>query len=269
MFNSDNNDDFDIKIFSYDLTYNSDRWREFKFFKEYSIWYMLAGSIKIKMDDRKFTAKAGDVILIYPKKLFSSVPVTKNFFLRSIHFDVFYEYNLNLFEMNDMCGLYPGNYFKKETEVLKDIFIDKKKDKSLSRVVLKGYILIILDKIINYYNRYKTDDVFLSRNYDNKLSKLQKVYEYIYGNIEKSITVDELANLVNLSKNYFCNFIKKVTGTSAQCIIYRAKMIKAKEYLRINQYPVKTISYILGYKDQNAFSRAFKRYHKISPSKFI
>jgi AraC family transcriptional regulator len=98
---------------------------------------------------------------------------------------------------------------------------------------------------------------------------MQGVFEYIYKNIGTRLSIDELAKLINLSKNYFSAYFKKATGMSVQYYIYRARMIRAKEYIRINKYPIKKISYLLGYQDQNAFSKAFKRYYKISPSKFL
>jgi AraC family transcriptional regulator len=260
--------DININIHSYDLTYNNENWKAVKFHKEYALWYMLEGKIKVKIDDHEYIAQKGDVIFLYPYKIFSCSAVDNDFLLRSVHFDVSFEQSMHMLELIDIDGVYPAEIFNEEAHMFNKIFNDKQYDQNLSKIILKGYILILLGRIFNYFNALTRHEKELLNITETEFNKMQTIFECIYVNINRKITIDELAKIVNLSKNYFCAYFKKVTGMSVQFFIYRAKMIRAKEYIRINRYPINKIASLLGYEDQNAFSKAFKRYYKIFPSKF-
>jgi len=167
-----------------------------------------------------------------------------------------------------MYGLYESNSFEKESPFLKIMFNKDNIYENISKITLKGFIMIILGKIFNLYFNNKHKNLIASGIKDSDFSKFQKIFEYIFNNVDKKISVTELSALSNLSTNYFSAYFKKVTGMSVQYFIFRIKMMRAKEFLRINKYPIKEVSYMLGYTDQNAFSKAFKRFYKVPPSDF-
>jgi AraC family transcriptional regulator len=245
---------------------NKENWKSVKYFNEYAIWYMLSGSLKIQMDDNEYIVNEGDVVFFYPNKVVSCVSLNSDFFLRSIHFDFCFENDIHFLELINMAQVYPAEIFKKESSVFNEIFRNRKYDEELSGVIIKGYILIILGNIFKHYNEVIRPHNRMSEFSKNDLNRFEEILNYIYNNLDKKITVTDLAHIAGFSKNYFSDYFKKVFGISIQHFIYRARMIKAKEYIVVNKYPLKRTAYLLGYDDQNAFSKAFKRYHKIPPS---
>lgn len=92
--------------------------------------------------------------------------------------------------------------------------------------------------------------------------------EYIIANYGESISLEDIAELVNLSPNYFSNLFKEEFGETYIEFLTKIRMEQAKELIGENTYSLKEISYLVGYKDPNYFSRVFKRYYHTSPKHF-
>jgi AraC-like DNA-binding protein len=57
-------------------------------------------------------------------------------------------------------------------------------------------------------------------------------------------------------------------GVSYQQLVDEVRKSLALQYLASGQYPLKEISYILGYNETSAFSRAFKRWTGAAPMRY-
>ncbi|WP_164667840.1 response regulator [Virgibacillus doumboii] len=97
---------------------------------------------------------------------------------------------------------------------------------------------------------------------------MRKVKEYIDEHYKQGITLEEMAEHVGLSPNYFSNVFKKVFGTTFVEFLTVRKMNEAKRLIVENKYALKEISYMVGYNDPNYFSRVFKKHYQMSPKKF-
>jgi two-component system, response regulator YesN len=92
--------------------------------------------------------------------------------------------------------------------------------------------------------------------------------EYIMTHYGESVSLEDIAELVNLSPNYFSNLFKEEFGETYIEFLTKIRMEQAKELIEKNTYSLKEISYMVGYKDPNYFSRVFKRYYHTSPKHF-
>ena len=101
--------------------------------------------------------------------------------------------------------------------------------------------------------------------YDKK-----KFSDYIQGFIDlgviSEINLGVMAEHFGLSKKYFSRVFKEVTGVTFKDYILDCKMNKAQFYLEETGMRIKDISSRLGYSDQYAFSRQFKKTRGIYPS---
>jgi AraC-like DNA-binding protein len=82
-----------------------------------------------------------------------------------------------------------------------------------------------------------------------------------------TVTVAELAALVNLSPSHFAAVFRKATGTSVLHHFIALKMAVAREMLEAGR-PVGAVAQGLGFRDTFYFSRQFSRFHGISPSSY-
>jgi AraC-like DNA-binding protein len=105
----------------------------------------------------------------------------------------------------------------------------------------------------------------LLRRADNPIT--QEITNFIRGNIWTKITINDICNHVNMSERTIFNFFNKQFGTTPINYINSLKMSTAVGYLDMG-FNVKNVAVILGFPDISSFSRMFKKYYKVSPTKF-
>lgn len=106
------------------------------------------------------------------------------------------------------------------------------------------------------------------KEFHQSVQSIEKAKTYIISNFAKSISLEEVAELVNLSPNYFSNLFKETKGETFIDFVTRIRMEHAKKLLEENEHTLKEISYKVGYKDPNYFSRVFKRNFGVSPKHY-
>jgi len=98
--------------------------------------------------------------------------------------------------------------------------------------------------------------------------KLNLVKEYMAANLDRNITLKELANLVNLSEYHFQRNFKAQCGVSPQVWLTRLRVDHAKELMRQNQN-LAQIADACAFSSQSHFSRTFKKYTGASPGVYV
>ncbi|MFC0473326.1 response regulator [Halalkalibacter kiskunsagensis] len=92
--------------------------------------------------------------------------------------------------------------------------------------------------------------------------------EYISKHYEKALTLEEVADVVELSPQYFSKIFKERSGSSFIDYLTKIRVDQAKELMRTKGRSVKEVCFEVGYKDPNYFSRVFKKYTGVSPSDY-
>jgi len=87
-------------------------------------------------------------------------------------------------------------------------------------------------------------------------------------NIEKKMTVEDMAGQHKLSSSHFSSLFRKSTGMPPIDYFIHLKMQKACQFLYANEAKIKTIALDLGYDDPYYFSRVFKKYMGMSPEQY-
>src|SRR5699024_2742279 len=84
---------------------------------------------------------------------------------------------------------------------------------------------------------------------------------YMQEHFHDAITLENVADAVNLSPNYFSNMFKQEFGETFIDYLTKLRLQEAKKLLEKNELSLKEISFIVGYKDPNYFSRVFKKHY--------
>ncbi|MNL63772.1 Xylose operon regulatory protein [compost metagenome] len=71
-----------------------------------------------------------------------------------------------------------------------------------------------------------------------------------------------------LSREYLMKLFKQQYGFGIHEYMQRIRMEKAAELLSDPQLKIQEISEILGYRDKNYFSKAFRNYYDTSPTEY-
>ena len=101
---------------------------------------------------------------------------------------------------------------------------------------------------------------------EERYDRLSAVRKYIKYNYMNDIKVDELARSSGFERSYLFRIFKKRYGVGLKEYITRMRMEKARGFLA-DGHSVTETAYMVGYTDAFNFSKAYKKYFSLSPSK--
>jgi two-component system, response regulator YesN len=97
---------------------------------------------------------------------------------------------------------------------------------------------------------------------------LYKAKEYIEAHYAEALTLETVAEYVELSPFYFSKLFKDRFGMTFIDFVTDVRIRQAKHFLKEGALSLKEICYSIGYKDPNYFSRVFKKHTGLSPTEY-
>ena len=94
------------------------------------------------------------------------------------------------------------------------------------------------------------------------------IVEYIQEHLDRDLSLDLLASLINISPHYFASLFKQSTGTPPHKYVTNCRLEKAKTLLHQRELPIALICLEVGFKNQSHFTRVFRQYFKITPKAY-
>lgn len=98
--------------------------------------------------------------------------------------------------------------------------------------------------------------------------RIEKARLFIDNNPDLRITVDKLADMVGLSKQYFRKVFEAHCGMNPKEYQVRMRINYSRFLLEQSSQSIKQVALTLGYRDQYSFSKQFKQVMGYSPSEF-
>jgi two-component system response regulator YesN len=95
-----------------------------------------------------------------------------------------------------------------------------------------------------------------------------KAKYYIAEHLTEELTVSNIAVSLYITPNYFSRLFKRVTKEGCNEYIVRKRIEKAKSLLDTTSLKIGEIAMMVGYRDTNYFSLAFKKHTGKSPTKY-
>ncbi|MBY0207050.1 response regulator [Paenibacillus cucumis Kampfer et al. 2016] len=108
------------------------------------------------------------------------------------------------------------------------------------------------------------EQLIAQRKYKNKLN-LEEVKQYMQQHCMEMITLEQLAQIFFVSKEYLSKAFKKEYDVNVTDYVVQLRMTKAKEWVMDDQIPFKHIAEMTGYEDVSYFYRVFKKHFGVSP----
>lgn len=102
----------------------------------------------------------------------------------------------------------------------------------------------------------------------DKEEQLLPIISYIGENLNRQISIDELANIACMSVSNFHSFFRKKMDISPMKFIKKMRLEEASFKLARTHNPISTIAEDLGFSSQFHFSRDFKSHYNITPSEY-
>ena len=98
--------------------------------------------------------------------------------------------------------------------------------------------------------------------------QVRRVTTYMSERLGNTITLDELAGLVNLSRFHFCTAFRQATGQTPHAWLTALRIGRARRLLAEPALSITEIGLAVGYQTPSAFAAAFRRHAGVTPGAF-
>lgn len=249
-------------------------WIEHKAHLDYDLWFIEQGAVELLIEGKKHTAGAGDVVFFSPGIPYRASTYEEGCRFIYIHFD--FEIGKQQRILNDfkLAGIVPQALIREDAHLFIKAYhrYSEPQSQSSNHLYLKACLTAIVAKMIELYGKGEYTGQFdngsKTRKSERSLEMLQPVFNHINNHLQQSLKMSELAQLVGISEKYFITYFKQALGITPGQYMYQIKMNRARDYLLSKKYSVQQIAALLGYPDPFTFSKAFKKYYNVPPSKF-
>jgi AraC-like DNA-binding protein len=99
-------------------------------------------------------------------------------------------------------------------------------------------------------------------------ARVRAVIDFMNANFQQTISVTELAGVVNLSPSYFSRIFKHETGVPPVDYLIRLRMEKASDLLANTFLSIKQVMAEVGCYNKSNFVRQFRKYFNVTPSEY-
>jgi len=136
---------------------------------------------------------------------------------------------------------------------------------------IESFIAII--KLLKSLTEIKEQEILslapeLPVSYYKDLDQIRIVYDYVFQNIQDSVTLDTAAGLLHMAPGSFCRYFKKRTGKSFIQYVKDIRISLASKMLSSTEKPITQICYESGYNNLANFNFYFKSIMKMTPSEY-
>ena len=99
-------------------------------------------------------------------------------------------------------------------------------------------------------------------------ARLKRVLDYIGAKLDEHLSLLVLANVVGMNLYYFARLFKQSTGLSPHRYVLEQRVARAKQLLHTPEMTVLEAGVRTGFGDQGHFTKVFRRFVGVTPTKF-
>ncbi|MCR5436762.1 MAG: response regulator [Treponema sp.] len=149
---------------------------------------------------------------------------------------------------------------------INESFYSESFDNAFEILSKENDIMMLKDYLQKTLLEYMT--AIASRRTQNENPIIKKVCAYINDNIAEDISLETMADYVNVSSFYLSKLFKEEMGVTFINFLSDRRLEKSRQMLKNTSKSIKEITAETGYNDQNYFSRLFKNKFGVSPTEF-
>lgn len=122
---------------------------------------------------------------------------------------------------------------------------------------LSGLSIELTSEVRNYLLKVKCESPLIKR-----------VCEYLFVHYSQNIALESLSERFKISPYYMAHLFKKETGKTIREFLESIRLMRAEEMLKDNYLSISEIANLVGYSDNNYFSKVFKKQYRMTPSEY-
>ena len=245
---------------------------------EFELSYIIRGKSEFVYGSERFVTDTGDIIIVPPGRLHAIYP----------HADFRQVYDTLVFRaemlganreergwVNCIEPLINGNHgitvpITREQErygeirkCVREIFLCSKRDTPIADLRMKSELLRLI-----YLLEESGGIKVIKGQEDKSMENVRAALLFMNENYKEPISVEQLADMVHLSKSYFMHCFKQITGVSAMEYIIQLRIKSACEMLRSSGHTAVEIAFICGFQNLSNFNRQFKKCVGCTPGQY-
>ncbi|MCF0185716.1 MAG: helix-turn-helix domain-containing protein [Bacteroidaceae bacterium] len=239
-------------------------------FPEYDLFYILDGTVRVSDGSNTYFLSKGDVFLYEPgvKYLTSSggnnailtVVIDKQFFLNA---------------MEGRKGRYVCNSaydssrdYEPIRQHLLQIADAHGSDSKNSSLRLNALAYSLLFYLKEYHFEEEEEETIIRNLPSAAAERLDAVRDYIHANYANNITLQNVADSLDISAPYLSSFFKKNMGVNFNSYLNNVRLEQAVNELENTDRSITEITYDVGFPSMNAFHKLFKEKYQTTPLKY-
>lgn len=228
----------------------------------YELEFMLWGNGYILVDDIKHKVSQGDIFFKQPGMINEGIGTYHCYYLI---FDMFH--NEEPYRLKEFPVVMNMRQWSRCEILFSNIYKEYILNGNTNQFILKSYLMEILRMV---YEEWKAENWMMntSQSIRNNYPRIKKIQTHILEHITQTFTLEELAQLGGLSRNFFCRIFKEISGESPINYINRNKINRAKKMLIETNMNVNEIAYNCGFENITYFYTLFKKHEETTPLEF-
>ena len=135
-------------------------------------------------------------------------------------------------------------------------------DMDFNEVLINSHTISEIRDALHSIIPFYIQQAHMSSNEDVRVEKIRR---YVADNIGKDISLESMAQMLEMHPNYLSTFFKQKMGISFRDYLKRTRMEKAQELMKTTNLKLYQIAEMVGYSDSAHFSRTYRQVFGINP----
>ena len=233
------------------------------------IVFILNGYMTAFLNDKKYTLQKNDILVVSPRELHSTRAFGEvDYLLLQIPYD-YLSRTVEQVSLLQFQPYFPSITMNATQKKLRDCLFtlldtyEKKED---------GYQLyfssVIYEFLYLLYKNYSRRISKQTREKENRnFERMEETIQYVKNNYQTEISLNDMAELLHVSPEYFCRLFKKHTGQTFLEYVNAVRMIHFYQDLLHTDYSITELLERNGITNYKVFSRMFRETYHTTPHK--
>lgn len=255
-----NQDSLPVKLKHITITNKSMNWVNWH--NDIELLYFISGNGYVISNSVKYPVFPGDLFIVNSNHLhYTQTDSLVEYFCLIIDSEY-----LNTVDINVSNLEYQYIVKSENTQIMLKKLIEEISNNTAFR--LSGIISSLLS-LMTYLSRFFAQEIYHYPQITSSVDeKIKSGIKYIQTHISETMTLDEIASHLWISKDYFSHIFKKSLGITPITYINKLRCYNAQKLLRKNTYSIHQVAALCGFENDSYFAKTFKKHIGISPSKY-
>lgn len=244
--------------------------------------YIYSGEFHQSVNGETMVLKKGDVCILDPQTIHDNQMAGEDDIIMgfAMNTDVFNNTFFESLEINNVIShflircLYEERknnaYMYFETEghpQVRSIFREIAKELTEpgigSETMVESYLLILFTYLLRIYGDKNNTMQRIDEDYKERTSLIRYIKNHYL-----DISLEDMAREFGFHPNYFCKYVKKITGYGFKELVVEERLKRAGTLLLETGLPVEEVGANCGFSNQNTFYRKFREKYGVTPKAY-